>query len=236
MLQFSGRGSAFADAHNAAFFIEDNDLILLDCPADAFQKVKKMQLSAIRNIYILVTHTHGDHSGGVGMMAQYAYFILQHPVTVVAPSEAVKEDLRLLLMQIEGCEEHWLHLTTAQELHQPWLLRAIPTRHAGTLKDKCLGWQIQTGGRRCIYTGDTATLSPYLPYLQRGDYLYTEASAYDSGVHLYLPDILPELIRLTQEGIHVFLMHLDNEAQISEMISGTEIQLAPLYMPDSDIE
>ena len=40
MLQFFGRGSAFADQHNAAFFREQGDLILLDCPGTAFQKVK----------------------------------------------------------------------------------------------------------------------------------------------------------------------------------------------------
>ena len=36
MLQFFGRGSAFADQHNAAFFREQGDLILLDCPGTAF--------------------------------------------------------------------------------------------------------------------------------------------------------------------------------------------------------
>lgn len=69
MLKFFGRGSAFADEHNSAFFIYGNDLILIDCPATSFQKVKKMEkLSKFDNIFILVTHTHGDHSGGVGTM------------------------------------------------------------------------------------------------------------------------------------------------------------------------
>ena len=73
MLEFLGRGSAFADEHNSAFFVHDNDLILIDCPATTFQKVKKMKgLSEFENIFILVTHTHGDHSRGIGTMLQYA--------------------------------------------------------------------------------------------------------------------------------------------------------------------
>ena len=54
------------------------------------------------NIYILVTHTHGDHSGGVGTMLQYVWFAsyMKKKVTIVAPSAGVKEDLLLLLMRI----------------------------------------------------------------------------------------------------------------------------------------
>ena len=33
LLLFLGRGSAFADEHNSAFFVEDNELVLIDCPA-----------------------------------------------------------------------------------------------------------------------------------------------------------------------------------------------------------
>ncbi|MBQ3947253.1 MAG: MBL fold metallo-hydrolase, partial [Ruminococcus sp.] len=66
LLLFLGRGSAFADENNSAFFVEDNDLVLIDCPATSYHKVKKMNLEQYDNIYILITHTHGDHSGGVG--------------------------------------------------------------------------------------------------------------------------------------------------------------------------
>ena len=57
MLQFFGRGSAFADQHNAAFFREQGDLILLDCPGTAFQKVKRFDWSNVFNVYVLITHT-----------------------------------------------------------------------------------------------------------------------------------------------------------------------------------
>ena len=68
LLMFLGRGSAFADEHNSAFFVEDNELVLINCPATSYQKVKKMNWEQYDNIYILITHTHGDHSVGVGTM------------------------------------------------------------------------------------------------------------------------------------------------------------------------
>lgn len=117
MLKFLGRGAAFSDEHNSAFFIENNELVLIDCPATSYQKVKKMNWEQYDNIYILITHTHGDHSGGVGTMLQYVWFVsyMKKKVTVVAPSEAVKEDLLLLLMRVEGCEKEWFNIATADE-------------------------------------------------------------------------------------------------------------------------
>ena len=93
MLKFLGRGSAFADEHNSAFFYHNDDLILIDCPESEFRKVKKIELKAVKNIYILITHTHGDHSSGVGTMIQYAWYILHKPVTIVAPSDTVRKEI-----------------------------------------------------------------------------------------------------------------------------------------------
>lgn len=97
---------------NSAYFVEDNDLILIDCPATSYQKVKKMKWERFDNIYVLITHTHGDHSGGVGTMLQYVWFAsgMKKKVTIVAPSEEVKADLLLLLMRIEGCEAEWFNI------------------------------------------------------------------------------------------------------------------------------
>ncbi|HAJ96964.1 MAG TPA: hypothetical protein DCO72_04445 [Ruminococcus sp.] len=229
MLKFLGRGSAFADKHNSAFFFHDNDLILIDCPASSFQKVKKMNLSAVKNIYILITHTHGDHSGGVGTMLQFAWFVLQNPVTIVAPSDTVKNDLLTLLIQIEGCEPEWFNIVTADEFHCEWLVSAVLTTHAQTLNGKCFGYHLSIQGNDVVYTGDTATLDPFLPLLHSGAYLYSEISFYKSEVHLFYMDTLPILKELVQKGVKVYLMHLDNEEKLTKMIQNTGLELAPLY-------
>lgn len=229
MLKFFGRGSAFADEHNSAFFVHDNDLILIDCPATTFQKIKKMKgLSEFENIFILVTHTHGDHSGGLGTMLQYVWFVLNKKVTVVAPSEQVKSDLNMLLMQIEGCEERWFNITTTNKLNKDWLISAVATTHVIPLISKCFGYHLRINNTDVVYTGDSATLEPFVKLLKNGSYLYTEIASVNSRVHLYIDDVLPELIRLTENGIRVYLMHIDDELKISEKIKNTAIEFAPL--------
>lgn len=231
MLKFLGRGAAFSDEHNSAFFIEDNELVLIDCPATSYQKVKKMNWEQYDNIYILITHTHGDHSGGVGTMLQYVWFIsyMKKKVTVVAPSEAVKEDLLLLLMRVEGCEKEWFNIVTADELDKKWLVSAILTSHVEPLEGKCFGYHLKVNGTNVIYTGDTATLEPFIPLLKKGSHLYTEAAYYKSNVHIYLKDSLPEFLKLAEKGVIVYLMHLDVEEEIIKMIDGTKLKLAELY-------
>ena len=231
LLLFLGRGSAFSDEHNSAFFTEDNDLILIDCPASSFQKVKKMNWEQYRDIFILITHTHGDHAGGAGMMLQYVWFAsgMKKKVTIVAPSEEVREDMLLLLMRIEGCEKEWFNIITAGELHKKWFTAAVPTVHVEPLKGRCFGYHLNIHGSNVVYTGDTSSLDAFVPLLGEGSVLYTEAAFYKSKAHLHLEQMLPEFIRLTERGVRVCLMHLDNEEEIRKMTDGTPLRLAALY-------
>lgn len=229
MLKFLGRGSAFADEHNCAYFVNNGELVLVDCPATAFQRVKKMdELINASKIYILVTHTHGDHSGGIGTMLQYVWFALKRKITVVAPSEDVKNDLLLLLLHIEGCEREWFDIFTTNEIKTEWLVAPIPTDHVKTLEGKCFGYHLRIKGHNVIYTGDTATLAPFVPFLETGDYLYTETAFYESNVHLAISKFIDEFIKLTEKGINVYLMHMDVEEEIIKWIQYTDIKLAPL--------
>ena len=83
--------------------------------------------------------------------------------------------------------------------------------------------------RTAVYTGDTAELEPFEPYLESGSVLYTELSLYKTAVHLYYKDILPELKKYAENGIEVYIMHLDDEKEMQKLISGTGIELAPCY-------
>ena len=234
MLTFFGRGSAFADAHNSAYLAIDRTLVLFDCPASAFPAFKRLDLASFREICVLVTHTHGDHVRGLGNVVDYVWFVLskirsqETRLTVIAPSKAVAADLRCLLEDIEGCEHGWYTLTTADAFPAPWLCRAVPTLHADQLPGKCFGYLLEVGGRHVVYTGDTRTLTSFLPLLAPGDILYTECAMIDSGVHVHLPAVLPTLQALTAQGVTVYLMHLDDEDAIRAAIEGTALRLAPL--------
>ena len=230
MLQFFGRGSAFSELHNCAFFLNGQSLILMDCPASAFQALKHVSfLTSCSDIRIFVTHTHADHINGIPLLIHYAFYVLHTPVIVTAPSQEVAEDLRLYLDHIEGCDPTGYRIETAADAILPFTAEAISVPHTPSLAGRCFGWHLNVDGKEIIYTGDTSSLNPFMPYLHEGVTLYTEASYYTATVHLQIDMLLPVLLKLMQSGVRVFLMHLDDEAKITEKIRDTDIALAPLF-------
>ena len=45
MLKFLGRGSAFTDEHNSAFFVENNEFVLLDCSMTTFRALNDFDMT-----------------------------------------------------------------------------------------------------------------------------------------------------------------------------------------------
>ena len=228
MLTFLGRGSAFSDDHNSAFFTCNDDLILIDCAMGSFKKLKNWDLSVYKHIYVLVTHTHGDHVSGIGMLVDYLYFLVKVPIIVVVPCEEVKSDIRFLLKRLEGCSDDWYEMITCDELHEDWFAGAIPTKHSAELEGKCFGYHLTINGNNVVYTGDTCILDPYEQYLTPGTYLYMEASAHRSEVHLYYETLVDKVKEYVARGVHVYLMHMDNEQTVLKTLCMYGAQPAPL--------
>ena len=228
MIRFPGRGSAFADTHNSALFSCGDELVLIDCPMGAFHIIKKMDLSRYNRISILVTHTHSDHIGGIAMLVDFEYFIGHKEVTVIAPNKEVKANLKYFLNNLDGCEDGWYNLIDVSELRADWFIEAIPTQHVSGLEGKCYGYLLSDNGDRFVYTGDTRTIEPFKPYLEKGTTLYMEISSHQSNVHLYAPDMIGFINEYTAKGIRIYLMHIDDEQMVREMLKGTKTEFAPL--------
>lgn len=220
-LKFFGTGSGFADEHTSAYFSTDcKEIVIIDCPVSTFQKLKHTDLSDCKHFYILITHTHGDHIGGLGLFVQYAFFTLQKPVTIVAPSETVANDIATLLA-IEGNELSWCKLITAKDItDKPWFAECIPTKHSPQLEGKCFGYHLVIDGKNVVYTGDTSILAPFIPYLSSGSLLYVDTSVYYGMIHLKLEDALNDFLKLNSNGVKVYLMHLDDSAAAEKIVSG----------------
>lgn len=219
-LKFFGRGAGFADDHTSAYFTtETNETVIIDCPVSTFQKVKHIDLTDCERFYILVTHTHGDHVGGLGLFVQYAFFALKKPVTIVAPSKAVADDISTLLT-IEGNELSWCELVTVADVtDKAWFLDCILTKHSPQLEGKCFGYHLLVDNTNIVYTGDTSTLKPFMPYLAEISTLYVDTSVYYGMIHLKLEDALEDFLTLNKKGIKVYLMHLDDVVAAKKMIA-----------------
>ena len=236
MLKFLGRGSAFTDEHNSAYFIDNDELVLIDCPMSSFARLNDKNLALFDHIYLLVTHTHGDHAGGIGMLIDLLQFSVKTPITVVAPSKEVEADLFYLLSRIEGCSSSWYELINVEDLEKDWFIRSIPTSHTEELEGKCFGFQLKVEGKNVVYTGDTNTLIPYEPYIDKGTYFYCEVSGYKSPVHLYCSDIHDKVKDYVASGVNVYLMHMDDERRILQVMSDTGAELAPLELGGTTME
>ncbi len=246
MLKFLGRGAGFSDKNNGACFSSGSRLILMDCPLITFIRLKNEGLSKfaspgadgsvsdVKELIVAVTHTHSDHVGGLAMTIHYATFILKMHVTVIAPSEEVRQDLDFMLTRLDGCNKDTYSLITAEEYMRDggdgsaWMKAVIPTKHVPALDGRCFGYNIEVDGVNTVYTGDTRTLDPFIPYLSEGSVLYTECSAYDTSVHIYVDKLIEYRDFFREKDVRVYLMHLDDEDTILSKVSGTGYEAAEL--------
>ena len=127
-----GRGGAFDSTHTAAFFETDTDLVFIDCSMLHVQTIIKMESLKTKDVYICVTHTHGDHVSGIGTLIYYCYYVLGKYVHVITPSEEIFDRVIVMLEYVEHIKEDLLRIYLFESTYwyddeQDWLLGKIKT-------------------------------------------------------------------------------------------------------------
>ena len=90
-------------------------------------------------------------------------------------------------------------------------LEFIKTSHTDFLDS--YGFKIKIKNKNIIYTGDTNTLEPFIPFLHNADELYVDVSK-TGGAHIRIDSNINVLKKIKENGTSIFLIHLDDKEYI----------------------
>lgn len=224
MLKFLGNGSGFTEYHNNCYFIEDDNLVFIDLSMLNIQKALKVQKN-YDNVSILVTHMHDDHVSGIGLFAQYLFYVYHKKLVVMLPKELL-DDMRTEFT-IKGVNLDIVDIRVIED-GDFFIEKVIPTSHTPELKGKSFGYKLNIRGKKLVYSGDTNCLSDFEPYLNDCFAFYVDTSFSYGGVHLKWEDVKYRLYSIA-ENCTVYLMHMDDITAFKSLdLYGRNIKLVDI--------
>lgn len=173
-----------------------------------FEKLKNnFDFNKYSEIEVIITHLHNDHAGSLSQFILYLWFIYHKRVQVLCKCENIQKYL-----DITGTTKEAYEIKNSAPN-----LKFIQTEHAQELDS--YGFTLNLNSKSIVYTGDTKTLKPFLPYLKNCDEFYVDVSKF-GGVHLKFEDIIEDLKEIKKNNTKIFLMHLDDKNYISTLNNG----------------
>lgn len=218
MLKFIGIGSAFNTklGNNSAYYREGDNLYLIDCGSLTFARIlDKNLLDEIKNIYILITHTHTDHIASLGDLTFYSYFVLKKKVFIIYPYDTkVIKYLKSVGINKSYYEKYEVGANNCYVFPG---LEIIPVKTKHVQELNCYGYILNTKDKKMYYSGDSNIIpDQVLNYIELFDIIYqdTGKADYPGNVHLSLrklTELIPEQYRSK-----IYCMHLDNGFDIKK--------------------
>lgn len=214
-MKFLGYGSAFNInlGNTSAFIKEGNSLLLIDCGCTVFSKViNENLLENIKNLNIIITHTHPDHAGSLGDIIFYSYYIMKIKANIYFPNqEHIEKYFSSIGVTNEMCNIICNHnVTIVGDGSEKFEVDFIKAIHVENLPS--YSFTLKSAKESFYYSGDTRELSKNIvDKLINGEIqkLYHEVSSLDiqGFSHMYigrLANIIP-----TEYRERVYCMHLD---------------------------
>lgn len=223
-LQFLGRGASFnpKEGNTSAYFIEDNQLFLIDCGESIFERIiERGILENIETINLMITHTHSDHVGSLGSLIIYSFYTLQKSINIILPENPKHLSSIEKILSGFGCTESMFNYINEKSFDKKLVtfqsIRYIETKHCDELD--CYGLLFTTQNGMVYYSGDTNEIDTIKKLITSGqpiDKLYVETTTADfpRNVHLHiriLEKIIPEELKS-----RVYCMHLNNDNCIEQ--------------------
>lgn len=205
-IEFLGIGGAFnyKFGNNCAYIKEDNKLLLIDIGLDTFDKILQHNiLDNVSEVYVLITHLHGDHVGGLPTFIQYVAIAMKKQVKIVINSDTFTNDLTTLL-NITGVAKNFYTFVETNELPFTFDIMLKRTTHSPLLE--CYSVIFDTNNGKILYTSDSNDIEYVKEKINDPEFkkIYVEVGE-NSPVHIDVNKIL-EL-----DTKKLIFMHLQNE-------------------------
>lgn len=205
ILTFLGKDSGFGENNTSAYVEDNNNLYIIDCGFTVFNKLKnKFNFTKYNSINVIITHLHNDHAGSLSQLILYLWFIYNIKVNVISQCTRIKEYL-----EITGTPSDSYDVKNSLEN-----LEFIKTEHVKHLD--AYGFIMKINEKSIIYTGDTNTLEPFIPYLDNISEFYVDVSKFGEA-HLKIDTVYNDLKRLTENSTKIILMHMDDKEYINNV-------------------
>lgn len=222
ILNFIGTGSAFnTKLGNTSAFIRNQDsMILIDCGGTVFQRLMELELlEELKQLNIIITHTHPDHVGSLGEVIFFAHYALKIVPRVYFPDkELMRKFLECIGVEckmVELIDDSEAFITTEfGDLGLTFLMVShLPTIPA-------YGFILEVNDSRIYYSGDSNDIPESIMKMfidGNLDYIYQDTCGldYDGNAHLSfvkLCEIIPENLR-----DKIYCIHHDNFLDIEKV-------------------
>lgn len=215
-LTFLGRGSAFntLEGNTSAYFIDKNELFLIDCGESVFRELKERNiLNDVSCVNILITHTHSDHVGSIGSLIMYCYYVLKIGVNIIVSKDSLYTDDIIDLVRIFGCTSDMYRVTYVEDYNNYDLFNSVKyvrTNHVSQISS--YGILFDTDDGIVYYSGDIADLDSVFGLINGDlviDKIYVDVTSKESsGCHVFIGD-LDKLIPSNLKS-KVYCMHVNN--------------------------
>jgi len=197
-----GSGDAFGSGGraNSAYLVEGaGRTFLLDCGPTILQSLKRFGRDPGEVDFVLVSHLHGDHFGGIPFLfMEYRYEKPRsRPLTVYGPVGTERRVRALFAALYEQTAREPLPFALRYQEIAPGTpavvdgVRVVPFAVPHVAELVCLGYRIEVGGRAIVYSGDSGWTEEFVAQTRGADLFLCECSTYESRlpIHLAYPEI-----------------------------------------------
>ena len=226
-LNFIGRGAAFnvLEGNTNAYFVENEKLFMVDCGETMFEAIRKRGiLNDVKEVYVLVSHTHSDHCGSLGSFGLYCQYVLGTKLKIIVPHNEAYIFTLKTLMTLFGNTENAFEFIYEEEIDGKFeafdSVRYDLTKHAFELTCHSFIFETKNGG--VFFSADTRVADNLLEFVRTHEHIdkmYMEVTDIDNPIDIHMN--LDRFVAAINDEIKAktYMMHFRNDECMKKVIA-----------------